>query len=172
MMRAKPTDASSVGAGTSPRTAARLAAVQALYQILVTAASAEDVVAEFKTYRQSGEAESCALGGADVALFCDIVRGAVARKSEIDSHLVQVLAEDWPLDRLETLLRAVLWAGAYELLARPDIPLEVVINEYMNAAHAFFADKEPAFVNGVLDRLAHEVRAGGTEAAEGGARAR
>lgn len=152
------------------RTAARLAAVQALYQSLLTGAPADTVIAEFETYRRRGESESCPLEDADVALFTDIVRGASERRSEIESRLVPLLPSDWPLDRLETLLRAVLWAGAYELLARSDIPFEVVINEYVDAAHAFFAGKEPAFVNAVLDRLARDVRSGGAEAAKGGSR--
>lgn len=154
----------------NPRTAARLAAVQALYQSLLTGSPADSVIAEFETYRRRGESESCPLEDADVALFTDIVRGAAARKDEIESRLVPILTRDWPLERLETPLRAVLWAGAYELMARPDIPLEVVINEYVDAAHAFFAGKEPALVNAVLDRLAREVRQGGAEAVEGGSR--
>lgn len=154
----------------NPRTAARLAAVQALYQSLLTGSPVDTVIAEFETYRSRGEAESCPLEDADAALFGDIVRGAAARRDEIDARLVAILPQDWPLERLETLLRAVLWAGAYELMARPDIPLEVVINEYVDAAHAFFAGKEPAFVNAVLDRLARDVRPGGAEAAEGGSR--
>ncbi len=154
----------------NPRRAARLAAVQALYQSLLTGAPADAVIAEFETYRRRGESESCPLEDADVALFTDIVRGAAARKDEIEARLVPLLPGDWPLERLETLLRAVLWAGAYELMARADIPLEVVINEYVDAAHAFFSGKEPAFVNAVLDRLAREVRPGGAEVAEGGSR--
>lgn len=154
----------------NPRRAARLAAVQALYQMLLTALPADTVIAEFEQYRQAGESESCPLEDADVALFTDIVRGAAARRSEIESLLVPVLPEDWPIARLETLLRAVMWAGAYELMARPDIPLQVVINEYVDAAHAFFAGKEPAFVNAVLDRLARELRPGETKAAEGESR--
>ena len=154
----------------NPRRAARMAAVQALYQALLTALPADTVIAEFEQYRRAGEAESCPLGDADIALFTDIVRGAASRRSDIESILVPVLPEDWPLTRLETLLRAVLWAGAYELMARPDVPMQVVINEYVDAAHAFFAGKEPAFVNAVLDRLARELRPGETKAAEGGSR--
>ena len=154
----------------NPRRAARMAAVQALYQMLLTGLPADTVIAEFEQYRRAGETESCPLEAADVALFSDIVRGAAARKPDIESVLLPVLPEDWPLARLETLLRAVLWAGAYELMARPDVPLQVVINEYVDAAHAFFAGKEPAFVNAVLDRLARDLRPGETKAAEGGSR--
>jgi len=156
---------------TQPQTArslARLAATQALYQMLLIGTTAEDVVAEFRNFRGASETEGSTLSGADQALFADIVRGACARQDEIESLLVECLAADWPLARLETTLRAILWAGAYELLARPDIPLEVVINEYVEIAHAFFAEKEPAFVNGVLDRFAHKVRPTAPEAAAGG----
>ncbi|MFZ0694718.1 MAG: transcription antitermination factor NusB [Alphaproteobacteria bacterium] len=156
----------------SARSLARLAATQALYQMLLTGTTAEDVVAEFRNFRGVNETEGSTLTGADQALFADIVRGACARQDEIEALLSECLVQDWPLARLETTLRAVLWAGAYELLARPDIPLVVVINEYVEIAHGFFAEKEPAFVNGVLDRLAHKVRPSTPEAAAGGGSAR
>lgn len=170
MKPAHKTEAAKAGGPHRARSAARVAATQALYQILLTDASAEDVIAEFEAYRRGGEADGSSLSGADLALFSDIVRGAAARREAIEALLTQGLAADWPLARLETLLRAVLWAGVYELVARPDIPLHVVINEYVDVAHAFFAEKEPAFVNGVLDRLAREVR--GPEAQAGGETAR
>ena len=144
---------------------ARLAATQALYQILLTGAAAENVVREFETFRVAGAGDASCLGGADLALFADIVRGAAARREEVEAALTRALAEDWPIDRLETPLRAVLWAAGYELIGRADIPLEVIINEYVDIAHAFFSGKEPSFVNGVLDRLAHDVR-GRPEAAQ------
>ena len=153
------------GAAGRPRSAARLAATQALYQILLTGALPENVVAEFQKFRCEGEGETSCLSGADLTLFADIIRGAAARRDEIEAVLRRILAADWPLERLETLLRAVLWAGAYELVARPDVPMEVVIDEYMEIAHAFFAGREPSFVNGVLDRVAREVR-GTPEAAQ------
>jgi len=162
-------EAEASGRGRRPRSAARMAATQALYQILLTGTAAENVIAEFEKFRRGGETDASCLGGADLALFADIVRGAAARRGAIEAALQQALAEDWPLARLETLLRAVLWAGAYELANRPDIPIEVVINEYVDIAHAFFAGKEPSFVNGVLDRLAREVRSGAEAARRGGA---
>jgi N utilization substance protein B len=165
MSAAREIESPGSGAQRRPRSAARMAATQALYQILLTGAMAENVVSEFQKFRREGEGESVSLGGADLALFADIVRGAAARREEIEAMLTRSLAEDWPLDRLETLLRAVLWAGVYELVGRPDVPLEVVINEYVDIAHAFFAGKEPSLVNGVLDKLAREVRG---EAAERG----
>jgi len=162
-------EAETAGSGARrPRRAARLAATQALYQILLTGALAENVVAEFQNFRGQGESDANPLVGADVALFADIVRGAAARREEIEAALQRSLAADWPLERIETLLRAVLWAGAYELVGRPDIPIEVVINEYVEIARAFFAGKEPSFVNGVLDRVAREVRGGDAEAAQRG----
>jgi N utilization substance protein B len=170
MTAAREAEAVAGGAARRPRRAARLAATQALYQVLLTNAAAENVVAEFQKFRREGdgEGETNSLGGADLTLFADVVRGAAARREEIEAALQRVLAADWPLERLETLLRAVLWAGAYELLARPDVPLEVVINEYVEIAHAFFADKEPSFVNGVLDRLAREFRSMPEAAQRGG----
>ncbi len=146
------------GAARRPRSLARLAATQALYQILLTGAAAENVIREFQMFRVEGAEDGGCLGGADLALFADIVRGAAARREEIEALLARALAEDWPISRLETPLRAMLWAAAYELIGRADIPLEVIINEYVDIAHAFFSGKEPSFVNGVLDRLAHDVR--------------
>lgn len=150
--------ASDTGGNRRPRSLARLAATQALYQILLTGNAAESVVGEFQKFRSEGTGDGICLGGADLALFADIVRGAAAHREEIETALARALAEDWPISRLETPLRALLWAAAYELIGRADIPFEVVINEYVDIAHAFFSGKEPSFVNGVLDRLAHDVR--------------
>jgi N utilization substance protein B len=143
---------------------ARLAAVQALYQIELseTPADAPDrierVIREFARYRLGQEIDGEQLGEADEALFADIVRGATARRAEIDGILARGLASDWPIERLEAILRAILRAGAYELLARGDVPARVVISEYLEVAHAFFSGKEPALVNGVLDRLGRLLR--------------
>ncbi len=158
--------------GGRRRSAARLAATQALYQIALTGAAAESVVSEFLAYRTRREGEGSPLAEADQEFFADIARGAASRRDELDRMIAPTLAEGWTLDRLETILRAILWAGAYELLARPDVPLQVVINEYIEVTHAFFAGREPAFVNGVLDRLARLLRPGEVEAAAGGETAR
>jgi N utilization substance protein B len=151
--------------GRGGRSAARLAAVQALYQIELTGALAENVVREFTFYRLGAEEEWAPLGPADAPLFADIVRGVAAREEEIDQHIKGALAEGWTMGRLDTTLRAILRAGTYELLARPDIPYEVVVNEYVGIAAAFFTEKEPGFVNGILDHLARKLRAGAVRTA-------
>jgi N utilization substance protein B len=148
------------GAATRKRSLARLAAVQALYQIDLSGGEPAPVITEFRKHRLGREIDGEQYGEADAALFADIVEGTVMRQAEIDRVLSAALTPDWPLERLETVLRAVLRAGAYELLARQDVPARVAISEYIDIAHAFFAGKEPGLVNGVLDRLAHELRAG------------
>lgn len=144
--------------GTRKRSVARLAAVQALYQIDVSDAAPEAVIAEFQKHRLGREIDGDRYGEADPALFADIVRGTIDRQADLDRALSAALTPDWPLERLETVLRAVLRAGAYELLARGDVPARVVISEYLDIAHAFFGGKEPGLVNGVLDKLAHVLR--------------
>lgn len=140
--------------GTIKRSLARLAAVQALYQIDLNDAPVETVIAEL---RERG-AEEEGFGEADNALLADIVRGVAANRDDLDGMLNEALAPDWSVARLEAVLRAVLRGGAYELLARLEIPARVVLNEYVDIAHAFFAGKEPKLVNGALDRLAHRLR--------------
>jgi N utilization substance protein B len=138
--------------------------VQALYQIAVNRLEAagreiDSVVGEFVKHRLGQEIEGEHYGEADRSLFADLVRGASERQGELDGMISSALSEEWPIHRLETILRAILRAGCYELLARRDIPPRVVISEYLDVAHAFFAGKEPAMVNGVLDRLARVLRA-------------
>jgi len=152
------------------RTVARLAAVQALYQIDLSDAKPETVIAEFVTHRLGREVDGQNYGEADAALFADIVRGTAARRDDLDRAISDILTPDWPLARLEMVLRAILRAGTYELLARPDVPARVAISEYLDVAHAFYAGKEPGLVNGVLDRLAHRLRpADLDEGGDGGA---
>ncbi|HEY3920240.1 MAG TPA: transcription antitermination factor NusB [Stellaceae bacterium] len=151
----KPATASEPG---RRRTASRLAAVQALYQIDVTGASPANVVMEFVKHRLTGDVELENFGAADEGLFADLVEGASARREDIDRGISSALTPDWPLERLEIILRAILRAGVYELLARRDVPARVVISEYLDIAHAFFAGKEPGLVNGVLDRVARTLR--------------
>ncbi|MBV9521452.1 MAG: transcription antitermination factor NusB [Alphaproteobacteria bacterium] len=151
------------GSAAQRRSVARLLAVQALYQIELnrlapSSAEIDAVVGEFVKHRLGQEIEGEHLGEADRTLFIDIVRGASARQGDLDGMLAGALTEEWPIHRLETILRAILRAGTYELSARPDIPPRVVISEYLDVAHAFFAGKEPAMVNGVLDRLARLLR--------------
>ena len=139
------------------RAAARLAAVQALYQLEMNAADVEDLILEFLAHRL-GNGE----GGykVETQLFSDVVRGVASRAGEIDRLLVPALSPSWPIDRLESVLRALLRCGVYELRWRPDVPARVVINEYVEVAKVFFDGGEPGFANGVLDRLARQLRAG------------
>jgi N utilization substance protein B len=139
----------------SSRRAARLAAVQALYQLDMNDVAPAVVIAEFVAHRLEQHA--------DQPLFKDLVESVAARVVEIDGLIGGALVEGWSVERLETVLRAILRAGAYEILARPDIPPRVTISEYVEIAHAFFGGREPGLVNGVLDRLAQERRAGDLE---------
>ena len=138
--------------------AARLAAVQALYQIEMSGADPEDVTVEFVQHRLGGSARDATLPEADQGLFAELVQGACARQAEVDTRISHALANGWTLGRLELLLRVVLRAGAFELMGRPDVPARVVIDEYVEVAHAFFERGEPGLVNGVLDSLAREIR--------------
>ncbi len=142
------------------RTAARLAAVQALYQMEVVAAPADSVIDEFLRYRLAANAprEEPDFGEADKNLFIELARGAAAHGEAIDKTIAGALSPDWPLARLEAVLRAILRVGTYELAHRRDVPPEIAINEYIDIAHAFYAGKEPGMVNGVLDKIARDLR--------------
>ncbi len=146
------------GAGGEPRSAARLAAVQALYQVEMTGASAESVLAEFLAHRLDEEVDGLCLAAADRRLLDELLRGTVAERDALDDMLAAVLDEGWPVERLEMLLRIVMRAGAFELSRRPEVPARVVVAEYVDLAGAFFGGKEPGLVNGVLDRLARALR--------------
>jgi N utilization substance protein B len=137
---------------------ARLAAVQALYQIELTSAEPGAVVSEFLLHRLGREIDGDQYAEADREFFGDLVRGCTERRDDVDGIVATALPPDWPLARLESVLRAILRAGAYELLARSDVPAPVAINEYVEVAHAFFSGKEPGMVNGVLDRIARTLR--------------
>jgi N utilization substance protein B len=145
------------------RSVARLAAVQALYQMEVSSAGAETVIREFSEHRfdrdvPSDTGEDMTLAQADEAFFADLVRGVVQHQKAIDSAVVKRLASGWKLDRLDATVRAILRAGAYELSRRSDVPTEVVIDEYVELAKSFFEGPEPGFVNGALDAVAQDVR--------------
>lgn len=144
----------------SSRSAARLAAVQALYQMDMTGIDLNDVVAEFKAHRLGQEVEGDQYREAEGSFFLDLVEGVVREQRELDPLIDQQLAEGWRLSRVDSILRAVLRSGAFELSTREDVPARVVITEYVDIAHAFFGDDEPKVVNGVLDRLARKVRPG------------
>lgn len=140
----------------SKRHAARLAAVQAIYQMELTGDDAESVAQEFCEHRfgelAAEETEP------DKAFFIDLVRGVPRHQVEIDHSIADDLSEDWQLQRIDSILRAILRAGIYELVARKDVPAKVVIDEYLDIAHAFFTGEEAAFVNALLDRVAHRKR--------------
>lgn len=150
----------------SGRSAARLAAVQALYQVDITGISPSVVVEEFVQHRFDAVLEGVAYDHVDASLFSDLVRGACARRTEIDGLVGGALTESWTVERLEKILRAILRLGAYELVARVDIPARVIITEYLDVANSFFDGAQPGLVNGVLDSLARSVR--GDELAPGG----
>jgi N utilization substance protein B len=137
---------------------ARLAAVQALYQMEVSSVGAEAVIREFSDHRFDRDLEGLTLAGADEAFFADLVRGVVASQREVDSAVARRLAQNWKLERIDATVRAILRAGAFELTHRPDVPTEVVIDEYVDLAKSFFDGPEPGFVNGALDGVARDVR--------------
>ena len=142
------------------RRAARLAAVQALYQLeLNPGMGVEAVIREFASHRFGREIGEEIYGEPDAALFADIVRGVVQDRDRLDEAIAASLTEKWPLARLETILRVLLEAGAFEIIHRRDIPPRVTLSEYVGLAHAFFAGREPSLANGVLDHLARTLRA-------------
>lgn len=140
------------------RRAARLAAVQALYQMDVAGKGVLEAIAEFESYWIGKEIDGVASRPAEEAFFRDVLSGVVREQIAIDRKVDDTLATGWPLRRIETVLRAILRAGAYELMYRRDVPAKVVISEYIEVAHSFHAGDEPRLVNGVLDALARSVR--------------
>jgi len=142
----------------SARSAARVGAVQALYQMDMVGTELDDIVDEFVHHRFGQEIEGEVFPEADVAHFSDVIHGVVREQREIDVAINEALAKGWTLTRIDSTLRAVLRAGVYELRRCKDIPVKVVINEYVNVAHAFFEGDEPGVVNAVLDRLGATVR--------------
>jgi N utilization substance protein B len=140
------------------RSVARLAAVQALYQMEAASAGAEAVIREFVEHRFDRDIEGVTLASADEAFFADLVRGVVDRQREVDAAIVKRLAQGWRLERLDATVRAILRAGCFELSCRQDVPVEVVIDEYVEVAKSFFEGAEPGFVNGALDAVAQDVR--------------
>ena len=140
------------------RTVARLAAVQALYQMELAGEGVETVISEFSNHRFDSDIEGEALAEADEAYFAEIVRGVVTDQRELDAAVKARLASNWRLERLDATLRALLRSGAWELLKQPDTPREVVIDEYVELAKAFFDDAEARFVNAALDGVAKDTR--------------
>ena len=143
---------------SASRTAARLAAVQALYQMDMAGTDANLVVREFLEYRLAEVAESVGSEETDEDYFRDIVLGVVREQSVVDPVLDAHLAQGWRLSRIDSILRAILRSAAFELVLCVDVPAKVIINEYVDIAHAFFETDEPKVVNGILDRLAKDRR--------------
>jgi N utilization substance protein B len=159
------------------RSSARLAAVQALYQMDVAGTGIEVVIAEFVRDRFTAPPPPAkdevpaapdlgedATIGADATFFSELLRGTVRRQRDVDPMIDKSLAEGWRLVRIDSLVRAILRVGVFELMERPDVPARVVINEYIDVARAFYDADEPRVVNGVLDRLTRHFRPGELEA--------
>jgi transcription antitermination protein NusB len=148
-----------------PRTMSRVAAVQALYQAEQGEISSETVIDQFVRHRigvdvpGQGGLEEGHLREADIPLFARIVRTATQQQDTVDGMIANALPESWPMTRLDPVLRAIFRAGGAELWTAGGAPAKVVINEYLNVAHGFFSGDEPRMVNGVLDKLAHLLRA-------------
>ena len=140
------------------RAAARLAAVQALYQHEMEATPPATLLDEFHRHRLGAEIDDDQYAQADVAFFDDVVKGVIARREEIDAVIAEKLAQGWALGRLDKTMLQILRAGCYELMARPDVPTGAAITEYLDVAHAFFDQREAKFVNGVLDAVGRAVR--------------
>jgi N utilization substance protein B len=144
------------------RSAARLAAVQALYQHDMEGTDVIRLLDEFHQHRLGGEIDDDIEGAvyieAETAFFDDVVKGTLARRDEIDALLASKLADGWKLERLDKTMLQLLRAGIYELIARPDVPTATAITEYLDVAHAFFDAREAKFANGVLDAVAKAVR--------------
>ena len=149
---------SRIAARTQARAAARLAAVQALYQHEMEATPLPTLIHEFHQHRLGATIEDAEYADADVDFFDDVVKGAVARGEEIDATIAGKLASGWTLARLDKPMKAILRAGTYELMARADVPTPAVISEYVDVAKAFYERRESGFVNGLLDAIAKEVR--------------
>jgi N utilization substance protein B len=162
MARAAP---SNDGRRANRRGAARLAAVQALYQMDLAATPLNEILGQFEAFVLGQEVEGEKYLPAEAAYFRDVVGGVVAEQRRLDPMIDAALQKSWPLKRIETVLRAILRAGAYELDCKPDVPARVVVSEYVDVAHAFVDRDETGMVNAVLDQLARQLRSGEFEAA-------
>lgn len=140
------------------RTVARLAAVQALYQMELAGEGVETVITEFSNHRFDADIEGEPLAEADEAYFADVVRGVITDQKDIDAAVKARLASNWRLERIDATLRALLRCGAWELMHKADVPKEIVIDEYVELAKAFFDEAEAKFVNAALDGVARDVR--------------
>ncbi|HEY7747175.1 MAG TPA: transcription antitermination factor NusB [Aestuariivirgaceae bacterium] len=139
------------------RSAARLAAVQALYQMDLAQTDIGEVLDQFSTRTGEANFDDGNVEGADFKFLKDIVEGVVREQRTIDPKIAESLAVTWKLERIESIMRAILRAGAYELMFRDDIPARAVISEYVDVARAFYDGEQPGFVNAVLDKLARSL---------------
>ena len=155
------------GRRANRRGAARLAAVQALYQMDLAATPLNEALAQFETHWIGREVEGDEYLPAEAAHFRDIVRGVVDDQRRLDPMIDEALSKGWPLKRIETVIRAILRAGVYELDRKRDVPARVVVTEYVDVAHAFVDREETGMVNAVLDQLARHLRAAEFDAAAG-----
>ena len=140
------------------RGAARLAAVQALYQMDIAGAGINDIFAEFESHWLGNEVEGDTYLPAEAAFFRDVVSGVVRDQKKLDPLIDEALSKGWPLKRIEAILRAVLRAGAYELQHRKDVPGRVVVSEYVDVANAFVDREKTGMVNAVLDQIGRQFR--------------
>jgi len=136
------------------RSAARLAAVQALYQQEMEGTETARLIHEFHQHRLGATIEGDTYADAEISFFDDLVSGALTRGDEIDALIAERLADGWSLERLDKPMKAILRVGTYELIARPDVPVASVISEYVDVADAFYDKREKGFVNGLLDAIA------------------
>ena len=143
------------------RSAARLAAVQALYQQDMEGTPTARLISEFHAHRLGATIEGATYAEAEQSFFDDLVSGANARSAEIDTLVAGKLAKGWTLERLDKPMKAILRVGTYELIARPDVPTGTVIGEYLDVADAFYDKREKGFVNGLLDAIAKDARSPG-----------
>jgi transcription antitermination protein NusB len=149
------------------RGAARLAAVQALYQMDIAGTDLKEIMAEFESHWIGRELDGAQYLPAEAAFFRDLVSGVLREQRTLDPLVDTALVEGWPLKRIEAILRAVLRAGAYELKHRSDVPARVIVSEYVDIAHAFVDREETGLVNAVLDQIARQYRASEFAAARG-----
>jgi len=143
---------------TGSRRAARLAAVQALYQLDMTGQSVTRVLGEFSQHRLGGQDAEGRHDLPDREFFTALIAGVADTRDNLEAAISGALTADWPFDRLDRVVRAILLAGAWELRERDDVPAAVSISEYVDIAKAFYDGKEPGLINGVLDRIARRFR--------------
>lgn len=155
------TDQGALGRAANKRGAARLAAVQALYQMDVAGSGLLETTAEYESFRLGKEIDGDLYREADPQWFRAILSGVVENQKSVDPIIREALLDDWPLSRIDSILRAILRAGTYELAHRKDVPVAVIVSEYVDIAKAFFEEDEPKLVNAVLDRLARRLRGEG-----------